>query len=85
MRREDVSDEIGGVGNGKVLAFSLIEVQLPVSGLLKHVIMCKVGHKIAEYNSYDLKKINRCHYHFESYGNTIATASTHFLNPTIIL
>ncbi len=32
MGREGVSDEIGGVTNGIVLAFSRVEVQLPISG-----------------------------------------------------
>ncbi len=32
MVREGVSDEMGGVKNGKVLAFGGVEVQLPISG-----------------------------------------------------
>ncbi len=32
MGREDVSDEMGGVSNGEVLAFGGVEVQLPISG-----------------------------------------------------
>ncbi len=32
MGRASVSDEIGGVTNGKVLAFGGVEVQLPISG-----------------------------------------------------
>ncbi len=32
MGREDVSDEMGGVTNGKMLAFGGVEVQLPISG-----------------------------------------------------
>ncbi len=32
MGREFVSDEMGGVTNGKVLAFGGVEVQLPISG-----------------------------------------------------
>ncbi len=32
MGRESVSDEIGGVTNGKVLAFGGVEVQLPIFG-----------------------------------------------------
>ncbi len=32
MGREVVTDEIGGVTNGKVLAFGGVEVQLPISG-----------------------------------------------------
>ncbi len=35
LRREDVSDEIEGVGNWNVLSFSGIEVQLPIFGLFK--------------------------------------------------
>ncbi len=31
-RREGVSDEMGGVTNGKVLAFGGVVVQLPISG-----------------------------------------------------
>ncbi len=33
MGREGVSDEMGGITNGKVLAFGRVEVQLPISGL----------------------------------------------------
>ncbi len=32
MGREVVTDEMGGVINGKVLAFGGVEVQLPISG-----------------------------------------------------
>ncbi len=32
MGRESVSDEMGGITNGKVLAFGEIEVQLAISG-----------------------------------------------------
>ncbi len=32
MGREGVSDEMGGITNGKVLAFGGVEVQLPISG-----------------------------------------------------
>ncbi len=32
MGREGVSDEMGGITNGKVLAFGEVEVQLPISG-----------------------------------------------------
>ncbi len=32
MGREGVSDETGGVTNGKVLTFGVVEVQLPISG-----------------------------------------------------
>ncbi len=32
MGREYVSDEMGGVTNGKVLAFGGVEVQLPIVG-----------------------------------------------------
>ncbi len=32
MGREDVSDEIGGVTKGRVLAFGGVEVQFPISG-----------------------------------------------------
>ncbi len=32
MGREGVSGEVGGVKNVKVLAFSGVEVQLPISG-----------------------------------------------------
>ncbi len=32
MGREGVSDEIGGITNGKVLAFGGVEAQLPISG-----------------------------------------------------
>ncbi len=32
MGREVVSDEMGGVTNGKVLAFSGVEAQLPIFG-----------------------------------------------------
>ncbi len=32
MGREGVSDEMGGVTNGKVLAFGGVEVQLPICG-----------------------------------------------------
>ncbi len=32
MLREVVTDEMGGVTNGKVLAFDGVEVQLPISG-----------------------------------------------------
>ncbi len=33
MGREDVSDEMRGVTNGKVLAFGGVVVQLPIFGL----------------------------------------------------
>ncbi len=33
MGREGVSDEMGGVTNGQVLAFDGIEVELPIFGL----------------------------------------------------
>ncbi len=33
MGREGVSDEMGGITNGKVIAFGGIEVQIPISGL----------------------------------------------------
>ncbi len=33
MEREGASDEMGGVTNGKVLAFGGVEVQLPIFGL----------------------------------------------------
>ncbi len=33
MGREGESDEMGGITNGKVLAFGMVEVQLPISGL----------------------------------------------------
>ncbi len=36
MGREGVSDEMGGVSNGKVLAFGGVEVQLPKT--LKYVL-----------------------------------------------
>ncbi len=32
MRREGVSDEMGGVTDGKVLAFGGVDVQLPIFG-----------------------------------------------------
>ncbi len=32
MGGEDVSDEVRGVTNGKVLAFGGVEIQLPISG-----------------------------------------------------
>ncbi len=32
MGREDVSDEMGGVTDGKVLAFGGVKVQLPIFG-----------------------------------------------------
>ncbi len=32
MGQEDVSDEMGGFTNGKVLAFGGLEAQLPISG-----------------------------------------------------
>ncbi len=33
MGREGISDEMGGVTDGKVLAFGGVEVQLPIFGL----------------------------------------------------
>ncbi len=32
MGREVVSEDMGGITNGKVLAFGGVEVQLPISG-----------------------------------------------------
>ncbi len=32
MGRKGVSDEMGGITNGKVLAFGGVEVQLPIAG-----------------------------------------------------
>ncbi len=32
MGQEDVSDEMGGFTNGKMLAFGGVEAQLPISG-----------------------------------------------------
>ncbi len=57
MRRDGVSDEVGGVNNGKVLAFGGVEVQLPIFGPAGAVVKGVLANTMAVSGGYEVKVI----------------------------